>query len=177
MNSIFITTLTTPIGNMQACATEDGVCLLEFEDRKDMDKQLNSLQFHLNKKIIPGKNIHLLKLQLQSDRYFANEINSFDLPLHLAGTDFQKRVWKILRKIPYGNTTTYMAVTKQLGNQEAIRAVAGAIAANKIAIIVPCHRVIGFDGKLTGYAGGLWRKKYLLDMEKSDKGEQLSMEF
>ncbi len=167
----------TPIGVMQACATDDGVCLLEFEERKDIGRQLRSLQEHLGQKIIPGQNVHLLNLKLQLDEYFNKKREIFELPIIMAGTEFQKRVWNSLLNIPYGQTITYKALTDKLGYPLAIRAVAGANAANKMAILIPCHRVIGSDGKLVGYAGGLWRKKYLLDLEKMDKEEQMRIIF
>jgi len=162
---------------MQACATEDGICLLEFEEREDLARQFRSLQEHLGLKIIPGQNIHLLNLQLQLDEYFNKERASFELPLVMAGTAFQKRVWDELLEIPFGQTVTYKSLTDKLGDPLAIRAVAGANAANKMAILIPCHRVIGSNGKLVGYAGGLWRKKYLLELEGNMKNEQLSMAF
>ncbi len=150
---------------MIACATNDGICLLEFEDRIDIEKQLDSLKSYLNAKLVPATNKHLLNLQLQIDQYFKKDLRIFDLPLVFAGTDFQKRVWNDLLKIPYGNTVTYLSLSKKIGNVKAIRAVAAANGANKIAIAVPCHRVIGSDGKLVGYAGGLGRKEWLLNHE------------
>ena len=101
----------------------------------------------------------------QLDEYFANKRNVFDLPLAPEGTDFQKRVWNELLTIPFGKTTTYLDMAKRLGDEKVIRAAASANGKNPIAIIIPCHRVIGSDGKLTGYAGGLWRKKWLLKHE------------
>lgn len=154
---------------MVACAISGGICLLEFEERPDLARQLVSLEKLLDGKIIPGTNTHLLNLQLQLDQYFNKERKRFDLPLVFAGTDFQKKVWKQLLMIPYGKTENYMAITRQLGDAKAIRAVAGANGANKMAILVPCHRVIGSDGKLVGYAGGLWRKKWLLDHESNQE--------
>lgn len=150
---------------MVVCATGDGICLLEFEDRPDLEKQLINLLSFLEGKIVPGTNTHILNLQSQIDLYFKKELKKFELPLVFAGTDFQISVWNQLLKIPFGKTQTYLEVTKKLGNVKAIRAVASANGANKIAIVVPCHRVIGSDGSLIGYAGGLWRKKWLLEHE------------
>lgn len=104
----------------------------------------------------------------QLDEYFAKKRTTFDLPLAPEGTDFQKRVWSELVKIPFGDTTTYLKMAKRLGDEKVIRAAASANGKNPIAIIIPCHRVIGSDGKLTGYAGGLWRKEWLLNHESSD---------
>jgi len=170
---IFKTIITTAIGNMVVCANKEGICLLEFEDRPDINRQLMSLLSFLEGTIVPGTNTHILNLQSQIDLYFKKELKKFDLPLVFAGTDFQKSVWNQLLYIPFGSTQTYLAVTKKLGNVKAIRAVASANGANKIAILVPCHRVIGSDGSLIGYAGGLWRKKWLLEHESA----QVKMDF
>jgi methylated-DNA-[protein]-cysteine S-methyltransferase len=105
------------------------------------------------------------KCLLQLDEYFAGIRKEFDLPLGQKGTEFQMRVWNALMTIPYGKTTSYLALSKQLGDAKAIRAVGTANGRNNLAIIVPCHRVIGSDSSLTGYAGGLWRKKWLLEHE------------
>ena len=104
----------------------------------------------------------------QLDEYFNKKREIFDLELDLQGTDFKKRVWNELLKIPFGKTITYKELTLKLGDIKAIRAVAAANGANPISIIVPCHRVVGSDGSLTGYAGGLWRKRWLLDHESKD---------
>ncbi|MDX1543736.1 MAG: methylated-DNA--[protein]-cysteine S-methyltransferase [Christiangramia sp.] len=97
--------------------------------------------------------------------YFEGELKDFDLKLNPKGTDFQKKVWNKLLEIPYGTTTSYLELSRALGDEKAIRAVASANGKNPLWIIVPCHRVIGSDGSLTGYAGGLHRKKWLLDLE------------
>lgn len=101
----------------------------------------------------------------QLSAYFTGELQDFDLKLNPQGTDFQKRVWKALLEIPYGETTSYLELSRKLGDEKAIRAAASANGKNPIWIVIPCHRVIGSDGSLTGYAGGLHRKKYLLELE------------
>ena len=106
----------------------------------------------------------------QLDAYFSGELTDFDLPLSMAGTEFQRRVWDCLRSIPYGDTWTYGQVAEKVGNSRAFRAVGMANNRNPIAIIVPCHRVIGADGSLTGYGGGLQRKQMLLDLEAAVSG-------
>ena len=103
----------------------------------------------------------------QLEEYFSKQRKDFDFPLLLKGTDFQLRVWKALTKIPYGSTKTYKEQTLELGDIKAIRAVASANGKNPMSIVVPCHRVLGSDGRLTGYAGGLWRKKWLLEHEEA----------
>lgn len=102
---------------------------------------------------------------LQLQEYFNNDRQTFQLKLAPEGTPFQKKVWKLLSEIPYGTTTSYLKQAKQLGDEKAIRAMASANGKNPLWIVVPCHRVIGSDGSLTGYAGGLWRKKWLLEHE------------
>lgn len=101
----------------------------------------------------------------QLDEYFAGNRKIFDIPIGLGGTDFQKKVWMAVNEIPFGQTTTYMRISQKLGNPAAIRAVGAAIGANPILIVLPCHRIIGTNGQLTGYAGGLDRKRSLLDLE------------
>lgn len=107
----------------------------------------------------------------QLEEYFNGQRRAFDIPLNLIGTEFQKAVWVQLLRIPYAKTESYAAIAKTIGRPSAVRAVAGAIGANPISIIVPCHRVIGSDGSLTGYAGGLEAKKYLLSMEQAAIGK------
>lgn len=109
----------------------------------------------------------------QLGQYFAGQRKEFDLKLNPQGTDFQKKVWQVLQTIPYGRTTSYMELSKQLGDPLAIRAVAAANGKNPLWILIPCHRVIGSDGSLTGYAGGLWRKKWLLEHEQQEKQQSL----
>lgn len=162
---IFSSEIQTPIGRMIAFANHEGICLLEFIERKDLDKQTKNLQDALKSEIVKGKNEHLEKLDKQLSEYFSGKRKRFELPLIYTGTDFQKKVWKALLEISFGETTTYLALSNKIGDPKAIRAVAGANGANKMAILVPCHRVIGSDGSLTGYAGGLWRKQWLLDHE------------
>lgn len=102
----------------------------------------------------------------QLSDYFNGHRTVFDLPLNPQGTDFQKRVWKELQKVPFGRTVSYLELSRRLGDEKAIRAVAAANGKNPIWLIIPCHRIIGTDGSLTGYAGGLWRKKWLIEFEK-----------
>lgn len=111
----------------------------------------------------------------QLDEYFAGTRKEFDLPLHPSGTDFQQTVWKELVKIPFAETITYLHMAKRLGNVKSIRAAASANGKNPLAIIIPCHRVVGADGKLTGYAGGLHRKQWLLEHEAKAAGKQSTL--
>jgi methylated-DNA-[protein]-cysteine S-methyltransferase len=111
----------------------------------------------------------------QFEEYFRGDRQEFSLSLEPVGTEFQKRVWRQLTTIPYGTTTTYLDIAKAVGNEKAVRAVGAANGQNPISIIVPCHRVIGSDGKLTGYGGGLWRKEWLLNHEGGLHGQQLNL--
>jgi methylated-DNA-[protein]-cysteine S-methyltransferase len=116
---------------------------------------------------------NLIPAAAQLQEYFEGNRKVFSLKLNLKGTDFQKRVWKKLLEIPYGTTTSYLQLSRELGDEKAIRAVASANGKNPLWIIIPCHRVIGSDGSLTGYAGGLHRKKWLLDLENPPKQQSL----
>ncbi|SHF91890.1 bifunctional transcriptional activator/DNA repair enzyme AdaA [Dysgonomonas macrotermitis] len=165
---INLTRIETPLGTMIACATDKGICLLEFSDRKMLETEFKILTKSLKAPIIQGENKHFVKLREQLGLYFSGKLQTFDIPLDTIGTDFQKQVWDILMKIPYGTTASYAEQAHKLGNPAAIRAVANANGMNKISIIIPCHRVIGSDGSLTGYGGGLWRKKKLLDLEQEN---------
>jgi len=129
----------------------------------------------LNESIAISKTIpnELQACSIQLQEYFDGSRTQFDLLLNPKGTEFQKKVWQGLLKIPYGKTTSYMNLTKQLGDVKAIRAVANANGKNPLWIVIPCHRVIGSDGSLTGYAGGLHRKKWLLDHENPVKQQSL----
>ncbi|MBI4792008.1 MAG: methylated-DNA--[protein]-cysteine S-methyltransferase [Deltaproteobacteria bacterium] len=170
-NLITITRILTPLGPMLAGATEQGICLLEFIDRKMMETQLRRLNALLDAKCVPGTHPHFAALDLQLKEYFAGTRMTFDLPLVLAGTPFQQAVWEGLRLIPYGTTRSYQEQAESLGSPTAVRAVARANGDNRISIVIPCHRVIGKNGKLTGYGGGLWRKEFLLNLERRHRKE------
>lgn len=163
---INITRLETPLGTMFAGAVEQGICLLEFTDRKMLETELKQLAKLLNANIIQGSNPHFEILQQQLDEYFEGRRKVFTVPLYTPGTAFQQSIWNILREIPYGATRSYKQQAIIAQQPAAIRAVANANGMNRISILVPCHRVIGDDGHLTGYGGGIWRKQWLLDLEK-----------
>lgn len=157
----------TPLGTMIACATENGICMLEFSDRKALPTELKDIAKHFNANIVQGDNPHFKILEKELQEYFEGKRLDFTVPLAPVGTDFQKKVWEILRTIPYGTTKSYQQQADILGNPKAVRAVANANGLNKISIIIPCHRVIGTNGTLTGYGGGIWRKQKLLELEKA----------
>lgn len=155
----------TPLGPMFAAATEQGLCLLEFTDRRMLETELRDLQKRLNKRIAYGSNPHTRQARAELDEYFSGERTGFLVSLDAPGTQFQQQVWDALQTIPFGETASYAAQAKRIGKPDAVRAVARANGMNRIAIIIPCHRVIGKNGSLTGYGGGLERKRWLLRHE------------
>lgn len=167
-NLLHITRFTTEIGPMFACASSQGLCLLEFTDRRMLETEFKDLRKRLNAVILPGINTYLKQVEVELREYFQGKRKVFNVPLHTPGTDFQQSVWKGLREISYGQTRSYKEQALALNKPNAVRAVASANGQNRIAIIIPCHRVIGSDGKLVGYGGGLHRKKWLLDHEKAN---------
>ncbi|MBN2010591.1 methylated-DNA--[protein]-cysteine S-methyltransferase [candidate division KSB1 bacterium] len=162
---ITFTRILTPLGPMLAGATESGICLLEFVDRRMLETQLIRVKKIFDAELLPGTNPHFADLSTQLNEYFNGRRQEFSIPLLIDGTDFQQSVWKGLHQIPYGSTRSYKEQATILGNPRAVRAVARANGDNRIAIIIPCHRVIGSSGELVGYGGGLWRKRYLLELE------------
>jgi len=156
--------LKSPIGIIKLTATDDAITSILFE-------------FDASKKEREKPNEILLECKKQLHEYFSGRRKKFELPLKLVGTGFQKSVWETLQKIPYGKTVSYLDVAKAIENPKAVRAVGMANNKNRIPIIIPCHRVIGEDGKLTGYAGGIWRKGWLLEHEEeySGKDKQVDM--
>jgi len=162
---VAVSRILSPLGPLVAGATEGGVCLLEFADRRMLETQLARVAQRLDARCLPGGHPLFPVLERQLAEYFAGERRDFDVPLLLAGTPFQERVWAALRTIPYGATRSYQEQARLLGAPDSVRAVARANGDNRIAILVPCHRVVGKDGHLTGYGGGLWRKRHLLDLE------------
>ncbi|MGL4667280.1 MAG: methylated-DNA--[protein]-cysteine S-methyltransferase [Saezia sp.] len=168
--TLYQTTIDTPLGQMTACATEQGLCMLEFPLIERINSHVNALTKALNTPVkLTNESKHPLFLSLreQLKSYFNKDLHNFDLPLFFTGTDFQKKTWTSLLQIPYGKTCSYSEQACAIGKPTAMRAVAAANGRNKISIIVPCHRVIGSNGSLTGYGGELWRKKSLLELEQA----------
>lgn len=163
---VTVTRLLTPLGPMLAGATDEGICLLEFTDRRMLETQFKRLKKWLRAEIAPGTHPLFEKLDEQLKAYFEGKLTRFDLPLAQPGTEFQRNAWSVLREIPFGKTRSYKQQAEAVGNPAAVRAVAKANGDNGIAIIIPCHRVVGSNGELTGYGGGLWRKEWLLAHEK-----------
>lgn len=163
---VHVSRVVTPIGPMLLATTEDAVCLLEFTDRPMLETQLRRLAKRIDASFVPGMNAVGRELEAELSAYFAGELEAFRTPLETRGTAFQEAVWAELRTIPYGTTRSYAEQARRIGRPSAVRAVARANGDNRIAVVIPCHRVIGADGQLTGYGGGLWRKRYLLELER-----------
>lgn len=175
MRQIEIEYYKSPIGEMILGSFEDKLCLADWRyraKREAIDKRicdgLNATYYESRSKIVD-------EAINQLEDYFKKKIKVFDLPLLLVGTDFQKQVWSILEDIPFGQTRSYLELAKEFGDVNSIRAVAAANGANAISIIIPCHRIIGNDGSLVGYAGGLKAKEYLLQLEGTFVDDQLSL--
>jgi len=166
---IVITMLESPLGPVLAGASDAGIHLLEYTDRRMLEHNLESMRRRFPSPIVPGQHGRLDQLREQLDAYFAGELREFTLPLVPRGTPFQEKVWQELRRIPFGQTISYDQLAERIGQVTAQRAVARANGMNRIAILIPCHRVIGKDGTLTGYGGGLWRKRLLLELERSGR--------
>ena len=156
MSYIYQTT-SSPCGDILIMTTDEGICQLDFVDRATSPT--------MPPESVRGEHPHLTNCREQLAAYFAEQLAEFDLPLAAVGTAFQLRVWQALREIPYGATCSYGELARKIGKPTASRAVGAANGRNPIAIVVPCHRVIGADGTLTGYAGGIERKRHLLALE------------
>jgi methylated-DNA-[protein]-cysteine S-methyltransferase len=159
MDPLLKAKLKTPLGIAEIVGDKEGISRIEILDPEE---------FHQEE--IP---VELLEATEQLQDYFSGELKDFNIKMNPSGTDFQKEVWNALNKIPYGETRTYLQLSKELGSVKAIRAVAAANGKNPLWIVTPCHRVIGSDGSLTGYAGGLWRKRWLLDFENPPLQQEL----
>lgn len=160
---IITKTYQSPCGELLLGSYGDKLCLCDWQDEQVRDNK--RLTHGLNAEFMPGTSQVLEVATEQLDEYFAGKRENFSIPLLFVGTDFQKKVWHELLKIPFGRTSTYGKIAREIGMPSAVRAAANATGANAISIFVPCHRVIGSNGKLTGYAGGLEAKKHLIEHE------------
>ena len=167
------------MGELKTFATIKGICFLEFADQKERIDAFLKNHFPLETEIIKEINDPIDKLFVELQEYFSKGKKTFSVPLDPVGTDFQKLVWSALLEIPFGETRSYEQQSIELQNPKGIRAIATANGQNHIAIVIPCHRVIGKNGTLTGYAGGLERKRWLLDMERKFSGKpvQTTLDF
>ncbi|MFK2823285.1 methylated-DNA--[protein]-cysteine S-methyltransferase [Arcobacter sp. YIC-80] len=148
---------------------DNKICLLDYRYRKNRNTIDNRMKKYLKTDIVFESTDIIEKAIVQIKEYFEKKRKTFDLPLLFVGSDFQKKVWTALVEVPYAQTSSYLDLAKKIGNEKAVRAVANANGANALSIVVPCHRIIGTNKKLTGYAGGLELKKKLLDLESSNK--------
>ena len=161
--------LNTSIGPMLAAASDEGICQLEFADRRGLEKTYAEMRRRFLLPVVPGENRPLQRLRQELQEYFNGTRCEFTVPVALRGTDFQERVWRELQRIPFGRTASYETIAKKIGSPSAVRAVARANGANRLYLLVPCHRVIAKDGTLSGYGGGVWRKRLLLELERTGR--------
>lgn len=159
----------TPLGPMLAAVNERAVVLLEFADRRGLERSYADMKKRFGVPAVPGENEVMEQLRRELGEYFEGKRREFSVACELRGTEFQERVWRELMRIPYGETRSYLEMAKFVGKPGAVRAVARANATNRLYLMVPCHRVIGHDGRLSGYGGGLARKKRLLEMESATR--------
>jgi len=164
---IFTKTYSTPVGLLLGGATNRGITFLEFAEEKSIKTHIKKNEKKFNAVLSENPNGYLENLEKELNEYFDKKRKNFDIPLDIIkGTKFQRKVWKTLLKIAYGKTVSYQKQAEMFGNIKAVRAVANANGANNIVILIPCHRVIGKNGSLTGFGGGLWRKELLLNLER-----------
>ncbi|HEV7282727.1 MAG TPA: methylated-DNA--[protein]-cysteine S-methyltransferase [Pirellulaceae bacterium] len=164
---VFLAWLPSPLGPLIAGATSKGICLLEFTDRRMLEAQFATVQRLFAAPAVPGTNEHLEQVKVELAGYFEGTTHEFHVPLVFPGTPFQKQVWDQLLAIPYGETRSYQDLAVAVSNPKAVRAVGRANGLNRIAIVIPCHRVVNKGGQLGGYGGGLRRKQALLDLERT----------
>ena len=167
MNKIYIKFYKHKYAHFILGSFEDKLCLLDFRYRKSILLIENRLKKHFNAEFLEQDNDVLLETIKQLDEYFQMQRSQFDIPIITAGSDFQNKVWQALLNVPYGFTTSYLQLSRDIGNEKAVRAVANANGANALAIIIPCHRVVGSNGKLVGFGGGLPLKQKLLELEQN----------
>jgi len=167
---IVIDWVESPLGPLVLGAKMDGICLLEFSNPQRLQKQLAQLRNTFGCPVVPGQHKFLDQLKAELSEYFDGKRADFRTPVTLQGTAFQESVWKGLLEIPYGQTESYEGLAQAIGQPRASRAVGRANGQNRIAIVIPCHRVVNKNGKMGGYGGGLWRKQFLLDLERRVTG-------
>lgn len=166
VSEVRVRSIESPIGKLELGATPRGICLCEFADRRALPRELRDIERHFGVPLVPGTNEHLDRLEAELAEYFAGARRDFTVALDTFGTAFQREVWAALREIPWGETRGYGELAAALGKPGAARAVGRANGSNRVAIVIPCHRVIQADGGLRGYGGGLWRKRWLLERER-----------
>ena len=165
MQQINIQYYNSPCGELILASVGDDLCLCDWNKMPCAEHNKNRLTTYMNADFKIETSLVLEQTKLQLDEYFLGTRRSFEIPLYPVGTDFQKKVWSALLEIPYGETRSYKDIAQNIGNPKGSRAVAGAIGVNGISILIPCHRVIGSNRSLTGFAGGLEAKRILLELE------------
>lgn len=165
MTTLNIQYYNSPCGEIVLASTEDCLCLCDWYGHPGAERNMRRLQRGFKAEFHEAASDILMRTKAELDEYFGGRRRTFDIPLFTVGTDFQKSVWQVLLEIPYGETRSYMQIADRIGNRNGVRAVAQAVGANGINILIPCHRVIGADGTLTGFAGGLDAKRKLLEAE------------
>jgi AraC family transcriptional regulator of adaptative response/methylated-DNA-[protein]-cysteine methyltransferase len=166
---IIVNRLLTPLGPMIVAALDEKVCLLEFANRRMLETQFKRVQQRFARAVVPGETDLFRQVQTELNEYFDGLRQLFEFPLAMEGTDFQESVWNELREIPFGTTTSYESIAARIGRPQACRAVGRANGDNRLAIVIPCHRVVRSDGSLSGYGGGVWRKRWLLEYERANR--------
>lgn len=163
--SLFVEQIASPLGPMIIAGDEKAVYLVEFWDRRMLETQFQILEKRLNCAIFSGDTAPIQQMKGEIAEYFERKRTRFTAPIHFPGTAHQELVWRGLLEVPHGETWTYGELAKRIGKTSAVRSVAKAVGENRLAVVVPCHRIVGQNGKLTGYGGGLWRKAFLLRHE------------
>lgn len=166
-DKLIVSVYDSPCGSLVLGSVGEGLCLCDWRSRRNAGLLIAGLQRFFGAEISEGSSAVIVEASRQLDEYFALERRQFDMSLLFAGTPFQKAVWQALSEIPYGSTDSYAGLARRIGHPKAVRAVANAIGANALSVFIPCHRVVGTDGSLTGYAGGLEAKHYLLKLENA----------
>ena len=164
-----VTLLETPLGPMLAAASDRAVCQLEFADRRGLESGYAEFRARFKLPVVPGENEVLRQLINEVGEYFHGVRREFTVQMELKGTEFQQSTWRALQEIPFGMTASYQVIARKIGSPTAVRAVARANGTNRLYLLVPCHRVIAKDGTLSGYGGGVWRKRLLIDLERTGK--------
>jgi AraC family transcriptional regulator of adaptative response/methylated-DNA-[protein]-cysteine methyltransferase len=163
--------LETPMGPMLAAVSDSAVCQLEFADRRGLERSYAEMRRRFALPVVPGANAVMNQLHTELKEYFQGKRREFAVPMALRGTQFQEGAWRELQRIPYGQTASYEEIARRMKAPSAVRAVARANGTNRIYLLVPCHRVIAKDGSLSGYGGGVWRKRLLLELERKGAGD------
>ncbi len=162
---LYVAQASSPLGPILLAGDDEAVSLVEFRDRRMLETQFSVLEKRLNAVFFPGETDPIRRIRDEITAYFAGGLRHFQTPVRHPGTPLQEQVWRALLKVSYGETQTYGQLAAGIGRPAAVRAVARAVGENRLAIVLPCHRIVGADGRLTGYGGGLWRKRYLLAHE------------